>query len=89
MRLIPIFVVTWVLGRLLFDFGYRMGPLYRGPGFAMTILPSMTSLTLLSYYQFYEGPWVLSLISAYFAVRRIYVFLAFNGTSPLKLIFKS
>lgn len=75
MRLIPITVVMWVIGRLMFEFGYKLGPLYRSPGFATTGMATLLCLTVLSYHQFYEGPWMLSIISGYFAINRIWFIL--------------
>ena len=70
MRLIPIFVVTWTIGRLLFDFGYRIGPIHRSPGFGMTLIPSMFSLNLIAYFQYHEGSFILSIFSGLFAAER-------------------
>ena len=86
MRLIPIFVVTWVIGRMVFDYGYKISPLYRGPGFALTLIPTVVSLTLLAYHQYQQGPLILSLIAAFFGLKRFYLFLLHNEGSALKMI---
>ena len=86
MSLIPILVITWVLGRMLFDFGYQRSPLYRTPGFILSGVPTLASLSLISYLQFYEGPWIVSLFSAYFGLRRFILFLFYNDASPITLI---
>lgn len=83
MRLIPIFVMMWVIGRLMFEYGYKLGPQYRSPGFASTFFATLVPLTMLSYHQFYEGPWVLSLFSAYFASMRLWAVLQFLGGKAL------
>ena len=87
MRIIPIFVVIWVIARLAFDYGYKISPSARGPGFAATLVPSILCLTMLAYYQWLEGPWVLSILAAYFGLKRFYLTLFVNSTSPLFLIF--
>ena len=81
MKLIPILVVMWTIGRLLFDFGYRIGPIYRSPGFAMTMFPSFISLTLIVGFQYYEGPLILSIFSGLFAAHRIWFMLNFLSKS--------
>ena len=86
MSLIPILVITWVIGRMLFDFGYQRSPLYRTPGFILSGVPTLASLSLISYLQFYEGPWIVSLFSAYFGLRRFILFLFYNDASPITLI---
>ena len=86
MRIIPIFVVAWVLARLAFDYGYKISPVYRGPGFAGTAVPSILCLTMLAYYQWYEGPLALSILAAYFGLKRLYLFLFYNSTSPIFMI---
>ena len=87
MRIIPIFVVIWVIARLAFDYGYKISPSARGPGFAATAVPSILCLTMLAYYQWLEGPWVLSILAAYFGLKRFYLTLFVNSTSPLFMIF--
>ena len=86
MSLIPILVITWVIGRMLFDFGYQRSPLYRTPGFILSGVPTLASLSLISYLQFYEGPWIFSFFSAYFGLRRFILFLFYNDASPITLI---
>ena len=87
MRIIPIFVVIWVIARLAFDYGYKISPSARVPGFAATVLPSILCLTMLAYHQWLEGPWALSILAACFGLKRFYLFLFDNSISPLVLIF--
>ena len=39
----------------LFANRYKIHPIYRGPGFAGTAIPTLISLTLISYFQFFQG----------------------------------
>ena len=81
MKMIPILVCLWVIGRILFSEGYKIDPIYRSPGFAMSFLPSLFSLTALAYFQVMQGPWILSIFSAAFALRRFKSVLNFFGRS--------
>ena len=74
---------------MLFDFGYQKNPLYRTPGFILSGVPTLVSLSLISYLQFYEGPWIMSLASAYFGLRRFILFLFYNDASPITLVIGS
>ena len=65
MKIIPIFVVIWVIARLAFDYGYKISPSAREPGIVASVVPSILCLTMLAYYQWLEGPWVLSILAAY------------------------
>ena len=86
-KIIPIFVVIWVIARLAFDYGYKISPSAREPGIVASVVPSILCLTMLAYYQWLEGPWALSILAAYFGFKRIYLLLFINSTSPLFLIF--
>ena len=57
--------------------------MYRGPGFSATMIPTLAALTMIAYFQFYQGPWLLSLLTGYFCVRRLYLFLFTNEVFPL------
>ena len=67
-------------------FRYKIHPIYRGPGFAATAVPTLVSLTLIAYFQFYQGPWILSIISGYFAVKRVAEFILHNECSPYRIL---
>lgn len=54
-RVIPILVVLFVIGRVLFWIGYHHGALNRGWGFAMTFHPSVAVHALNIYYFFITG----------------------------------
>ena len=87
MKIIPIFVVIWVIARLAFDYGYKISPSAREPGIVASVVPSILCLTMLAYYQWLEGPWVLSILADYFGFKRLYLLLFINSTSPLFLMF--
>ncbi len=44
MRLLPGLAACFVLGRVLFWRGYRRGPMKRGPGFSLTMQPTVLAL---------------------------------------------
>lgn len=44
LKLVPLYALMFCLGRALFWVGYRLDPLYRGPGFALTILPTIAAM---------------------------------------------
>jgi len=44
MRLLPGLAACFVLGRLLFWLGYRRDPMKRGPGFSLTMQPTVLAL---------------------------------------------
>ncbi len=41
---LPLYALLFCLGRALFWLGYRVHPLYRAPGFAMTALPTAAAM---------------------------------------------
>jgi hypothetical protein len=43
-RILPILTALWCSGRLLFWVGYRVHPMWRGPGFEWTLFSSLTAL---------------------------------------------
>lgn len=44
LKLVPLYALMFCLGRALFWVGYRLNPLYRGPGFALTLLPTIAAV---------------------------------------------
>lgn len=49
MRVIPVATVVFVVGRILFWWGYLRDPLLRAPGMAMTMVPIMLMLLYTAY----------------------------------------
>nr|WP_297459154.1 MAPEG family protein [uncultured Halomonas sp.] len=44
LKIVPLYALMFCLGRVLFWVGYRLDPLYRAPGFALTILPTIAAM---------------------------------------------
>lgn len=44
LKLLPLYALMFCLGRALFWVGYRLNALYRAPGFALTILPTVAAM---------------------------------------------
>jgi hypothetical protein len=44
LTLLPIYSVLFVVGRIIFWFGYRVNVLWRAPGFAMAVLPAVLGI---------------------------------------------
>lgn len=55
MRLIPLLVFLWVVGRVLFVVGYLSEPLRRAYGFAMTMFTSMVAMIMIAYFSITAG----------------------------------
>ena len=55
MYLIPLLVVLFCIGRLLFAMGYSMDPLKKDVGFAMTIFPTVGVILYCLYSLFIYG----------------------------------
>ena len=56
-------VILWCrINHVLHNHSYQISPLYRGPGFSATMIPTLAVLTLIAYFQFDQGPLVLSII---------------------------
>ncbi|VDI64252.1 Hypothetical predicted protein [Mytilus galloprovincialis] len=49
MKAIPILTFIFILGRILFYFGYTYDPIYRGLGFASTFLPTIATYLYCSF----------------------------------------
>ena len=43
-RILPLLVAQWCAGRILFWIGYRIKPVFRGPGFEWTLFSSVVAL---------------------------------------------
>ncbi len=55
MLAIPVLVIMFAIGRAVFAMGYLASPLYRGPGFFMTVSTNLLSLVLGSYHAWTSG----------------------------------
>ncbi len=67
---------------MVFIFRYMASPKYRSPGFVMTFSVTYLSLTALAYFQYQEGPMLLSFLSVAFCFKRIYNNTAFFMNLP-------
>merc|ERR1712141_37858 len=70
MHMIPILIIMWSIARVLFEYGYKIHPLYRAAGFTSTLFVALISTTLVTYYQYIQGNWLLALLGGYCIVRR-------------------
>lgn len=55
MKIIPILAAHWVIGRILFNIGYRMGPQYRSLGMASNTMATIFSIGLSCYLVYTRG----------------------------------
>jgi len=56
MKIMPILVVTFAVGRMLFAYGYLKSPLYRSPGFATTLVANLGAVFGVIYFTLLEQP---------------------------------
>eukprot|EP00092_Neocalanus_flemingeri_P024484 GFUD01026552.1.p1 GENE.GFUD01026552.1~~GFUD01026552.1.p1 ORF type:complete len:207 (-),score=36.99 GFUD01026552.1:93-713(-) len=61
MAAIPITIVTFAIGRILFALGYMKDPLYRAPGFAITMSVVFLTLAANVYFTLYNHSLLISL----------------------------
>ncbi len=52
---IPVLVVLFAIARTVFAIGYLAAPIYRSPGFFMTLMTNVVALTLVSYHTWMRG----------------------------------
>lgn len=55
MKIIPLFATHWVIGRILFNIGYRIGSYYRALGMSMNIFATFFFLGLVCYLVYTRG----------------------------------
>lgn len=55
MKIIPLYTIVWVVGRILFRIGYGISPLYRSLGMLMHIWTSPIFIALVSYLMYSRG----------------------------------
>lgn len=51
---VPAYSVLFVVGRILFWIGYHIKPIFRAPGFGLTLLPTVAALSFLAYRAFFS-----------------------------------
>jgi len=54
LRLIPVFAILFVIGRIIFVIGYLIKPAYRATGFAMTFYPTVFLYGITAYLYIYQ-----------------------------------
>ena len=55
MKIIPLYSLQWVVGRILFQIGYGINPLYRSLGMIMNILATFLFIGVVSYLIYTRG----------------------------------
>jgi len=56
MRIMPILVITFAAGRMIFALGYLKSPLYRSPGFTITLVANVGAVFGVVYFTCLEQP---------------------------------
>eukprot|EP00094_Tigriopus_californicus_P004710 TCALIF_04531-PA protein Name:"Protein of unknown function" AED:0.00 eAED:0.00 QI:204/1/1/1/0.33/0.75/4/0/211 len=81
MALIPILIITWCFGRLLFGYGYIYHPIYRAPGFAINYGIVLTLSAALFYFTFSTQMMLMTIPAVGFMIHHIYTEFLFLFTT--------
>lgn len=60
MKIMPLFVLSWSVARLAFAYGYLYDPLWRGPGFSLTVVITIMTLGANIYFTHEKGNYLVT-----------------------------